>query len=883
MTYLFTDIEGSTVLWERYPAQMARALELHDELLRAAIDDHDGYVFSTAGDAFGAAFTEAQDAVAAARVAQDRLRDAAWPLDEHIRVRMGLNTGTAHERAGNYFGPTVNRAARIMAAGHGGQVLMSAATAELVDDDPLVYLGEYRLKDLTEPERIFQVEVPGFEFDPLRTLDATPGNLPIFASSFVGRDEDVRELSRLALAERLVTLTGVGGVGKTRLAVQVAAELTTEFPDGVWLVALGPVGNPGAVPDAVATTLGVTGQAGTSIATSIARALSGRRILVVLDNCEHVLAAAAHVVETIVAQTTTVSVITTSREGLQLPSEHIWHVSSLDTSAGSKSAAFELFSERARSVNPAFDVDGSAEAVTEICTRLDGIALAIELAAARMVSMSAAEVRDRLDDRFRLLSGARHGLERHQTLRHAVGWSYDLLESDEQSLLSQCSVFAGGFELPAVLSVTGGRDEYDVLDGLDSLVRKSLVTTDQTAERTRYGMLETIRQFAEEQLESAGDAQAARDGHARYFADQAIHHWHLWDGPGNRAAVDWVDTEFANLRAGFRWATDQGDTDTAVAIAAHTAMLALSLQRFEPVGWAEELLPAATASEVSQLPRLYTAASLCLFSDRSDDAVTYARAAVELEDDPRYDPFPHNLSSFREANAHYFAGRLDIALEIFTRLTDGTGPAHVCGLCGQAAVLATQERHTEAVAIAEESVEAALALANPYWVVLALHARGLAYRGIDPARAREAFKEGLAYAHEHRAPFFEVLMSITAARLAAVVGRPQEALPLFDSAIDALHRSGDLANLAFAIGSLAWSLERYGHSEAAATLYGAIGEYDATAFELPTDFLDRLREELGPETYEQCLAAGAALDLGDVVRLARDAIREALGALASSS
>ena len=308
-----------------------------------------------------------------------------------------------------------------------------------------------------------------------------------------------------------MTLTGVGGVGKTRLAVQVAAELTGEFPDGVWLVELAPVGDPAVVADVVATELGVTPQAGFAMVDRIAQALSGRRLLVVLDNCEHVLDAAGDLVETILARTTTVKVIATSREGLRVAAEQLWVVPSLDVGAGAASAAVELFVARARAVVAGFAVHDEADsaAVTEICRRLDGIPLAIELAAARMVSMNPAEVVQRLSDRFRLLSGSRRGLERHQTLRHAVQWSYDLLDDDERAVLDRCSVFAGGFDVAAATHVCGdvGFDEYTVLDLLDSLVRKSLVTTEQISGHTRYAMLETIRQFAEDQLAATGSIE----------------------------------------------------------------------------------------------------------------------------------------------------------------------------------------------------------------------------------------------------------------------------------------------------------------------------------------------------------------------------------------
>ena len=591
---------------------------------------------------------------------------------------MGIGTGTAELRGDDYFGPALNRAARVMAAGHGGQILVAAATAELVAGEVvLVDLGPHSLRDLSGVHRIFQVRAEGLrvEFPPLRTLDAVPGNLVVQTSSFVGRTHAVKELVARARTSRLVTLTGVGGVGKTRLAIQVAAELIPEFPDGVWLVELAPVGDPAAVPDAVATVLGVTPQAGRSVADSIAEALSGRRLLVVLDNCEHVLDAAAELIETVLAQTTSVKVMATSREGLRVGAEQLWPVPSLAVDAGVASEAVELFAERARAVNPGFSLDNEAdvEAVAVICRRLDGIALAIVLAAARMVAMSPVDLRDRLDDRFRLLAGGRRGVERHQTLRHAVAWSCDLLDDNERLVLGRCAVFAGGFDLSAATCLCDPLDEYAVLDLLDSLIRKSLVTVERYGGHARYGMLETIRQFAEEQLAATDTIAEIRDRHARYFAAQAVAYWDICLGPRMRVALDWVDVEFANLRAGFRWAADHHDLVTAVAIAAHTTMLAIFLGRFESIGWAEELLDAATGAQVRQLPRLYTAAGQCVYTGNPDAAVGYAQTAVALEADPRYEAFEPGLSSMAELVAHAYTGRIDYALEICAELAAGRG------------------------------------------------------------------------------------------------------------------------------------------------------------------------------------------------------------------
>ncbi len=355
-----------------------------------------------------------------------------------------------------------------------------------------------------------------------------------------------------------MTLTGPGGVGKTRLALEVAGRVADSFPDGVWLFELATVSDPVAVPDAVAAVLGITQQPGKTVSESVAAALEGRVRLLVFDNCEHVLDAAADLIELILAASSTVRILATSREGLGVADEQVWPVSSLDHSGGIDSAAVTLFVERAQGVAPRFSLatPDEAEAVVDICRRLDGIPLAIELAASRMASMTPIEVHDRLDQRFRLLVGSRRGLARHHTLRHAVAWSYDLLGDAEKALLNRCSVFAGGFDLAGACAVSGSDDEFATLDLLDALVRKSLLVADRSSGRTRYSMLETIREFAEEQLVASGEATEARTAHARYFAGREADIMALWDSPRQREAYDWFTVELPNLRAAFRWAAD---------------------------------------------------------------------------------------------------------------------------------------------------------------------------------------------------------------------------------------------------------------------------------------------------------------------------------------
>src|ERR1700742_4377770 len=576
VTFLFTDVEGSTRRWEADADAMRVALAAHDEVLRKAIETHRGWLFKHTGDGVCAAFASPRSALDAAVAAQRALE---------LPVRMGIATGEAELREADYFGTVLNRAARVMAAGHGGQILLAESTASLLSGVDLLDLGPRRLRDLPTPVQVFQVRAAGLrtEFPALRALDASPGNLRAAVTSFIGRESEVAEVQAAVKAHRLVTLTGVGGVGKTRLALEVAARLIDEFPDGVWFFELAAVADPAAVPDAVAAVLGIAQQPGMSVSETVAAALEGRVRLLVVDNCEHVRDAAADLVESILSQSATVTILATSREGLGIPDERLWRVPSLDLGAGIDSAAVDLFVERARSVASGFSMATAdeASAVMEICRGLDGIPLAIELAASRMASMTASEVRDRLDQRFRLLVGSRRALERHHTLRHAVAWSYELLDDPEKALLDRCSVFAGGFDLHSACAVAGfpdAPDDFATLDLLDALVRKSLLVATRTAGRTRYSMLETIRQFAEEQLVAGGEASEIRAAHSRYFAGREADILALWDSPRQREAYAWFTVELANLRAAFRWAADQGDLDVAATIASYAGWLSLWVQ-----------------------------------------------------------------------------------------------------------------------------------------------------------------------------------------------------------------------------------------------------------------------------------------------------------------
>jgi predicted ATPase/class 3 adenylate cyclase/DNA-binding CsgD family transcriptional regulator len=877
VTFLFTDIEDSTRRWEEDPRDMADALRVHDLIVRDAIERHDGYVFATGGDGFCAAFSTAADAATAAVEAQEQLRDDTT-ID--FRVRMGLHTGEAIERDRNYFGSEVNRAARLMAIAHGGQMLVSDATEVLVRDRlTLRPLGEHRLRGLRGRMTVYQVVADGLpaEFPVLRSVDALTGNLPQHLSSVIGREEVVGEVAELVRGNRLVTLTGVGGVGKTRLAIEVGAEIAGEFPDGVWLIELASVTDPPSVPAALATVLGNTPQVEKPLVETVAETLAGRELLLVIDNCEHVLTAAAATITTILGRSGRANVVTTSREALTVPGEITVPVAPLTRDGGVASDAVLLFLDGARAVRPDFGLHDpeSADAVSEICETVDGLPHGIELAASRMAAMSAVEVRDRLADRFRLLQGSTPGPERQLTLRHAVDWSYDLLTEDERALLRTTSAFAGSFDVAALTAVAGpAADEVDVLRHLDSLVRKSLVGADHSGSRTRYALFETIRQFAEDRLAEHGELEATRDRHAAYFAREAVAHWETWEGPGWRAAVDWVETELGNLRVAHRWSASRGDLDVATDIAAHAALMGFSVQLFETLAWAEALLEPATVADVPRLPRLYTAAGYACFAGRAEAARANAHRATELERDDRYDPCVPGYASFIEALGAVYCGELDRYIELTASVAEQYGRERGYGLSSYVDGLQSAGRIEEALAITEESVAVARELGNPYWIAYSLWIAGMAFSRTEPRRALAAWDEGMAVVREQRVHFFEGFIARDAARLHTSDGEPAAALGLFADALAAFQRAGNVPQLVITLASVPALFARLDRPEPAATLIGALTNEPSSAHHVPelAELGERIARNLGPKRAEQLAAEGATLDLGGAAVFARHQI-----------
>ncbi len=736
LTFLFTDIEGSTALLERFGEDVyAEVLAEHHFLIRSYLATHGGKEVSTHGDGFFAVFSSPRACVSAVIEMQRAIATHEWPSGEQLRVRMGVHSGEASDTSAGLVGLEVHRAARIAAVAHGGQILLSATAAALVRDwlpaDAFLQdLGLHRLKDLGRPEQIFQFQGEGleFEFPPLRSLDnpELPNNLLAQPASFVGRGVEVAAVRRLVGSARLVTLTGAGGCGKTRLGLQVAADLLDGSGDGVWLVELASVSEQGAVPTAISEVLGITSRAGRPVLDTLLDALELQYVLIVLDNCEHLIGACAEVANAILLRCPRVHLMATSREPLGIGGETIYRVPSLslpnpdggDTSATEESDAVALFVDRAKAQGVECTLDEeTSPLVVSICRRLDGMPLAIELAAARLRSMSLESLNNRLDQRFRLLTGgSRSALPRQQTLRATVDWSYSLLNSSEQSLLRRLSVFAESFDLEAAEEVCCLEDieEIDVDNLLGSLVDKSLVVTEPSGGKARYRLLETIRQFAAERLVESDEVEAAAIGeaHASYYLSLAeLAAPHLF-GPEQGRWFDRLDADQANLQRALEHSTAERDgTERALRFGA-------ALQRYWRVrgGRNEEAISLLTSvlerPEAQADPKLFAATLVTVAFVSSDikTALLAGERAVEI------------------------ARQLDDDRLLIWSL------AHLCAKCYFAG------DPKRGFPLGKEAVARARSLGDEVLLANSLRMYLLCSKIIDPARSKELFTEAISCA-----------------------------------------------------------------------------------------------------------------------------------------
>ncbi len=565
VTFLFSDIEGSTRRWEAYPDAMALALARHDVLMRDAIEKRGGHVFKTVGDAFCAAFSRAGDAVHAALVAQRDLSNDDFSSVGDIRVRMALHTGAAHERDRDYFGPAVNRVARLLSIGHGGQVLLSSSTVDLLngslpDGISLQELGAHRLPDLGQPELVYQLVAPDLPetFPALKSLGGKPNNLPRQLTSFVGRDDELHDIKQLSARSPLLTLVGTGGSGKTRCGIQAGAELLDEMRDGVWIAELAPLTDATMVSSAIAAALGVRESPNQPPLQTLTQYLQRKQLLLLLDNCEHLIDEARVIASTILRDCPGVRMVATSREALNVAGERVYRMPSL----GSASAT-QLFIDRAAARDSQFSPnEKQLPCIAEICRRLDGLPLAIELAAARINILTPEQLVKKLDERFRVLTGGdRSALPRHQTMRAVIDWSYELLSAEERAAFRKLSVFAGTFNLKAASAVCGDADfdEVAVLDAVGSLVEKSLVQVVEGAGEVRYHLLESTREYAREKLLACGEYESAAAAHAAAFLARASEYEYLFDTSPTTSWYAAAKDDLDNWRAALEFTLVNGN------------------------------------------------------------------------------------------------------------------------------------------------------------------------------------------------------------------------------------------------------------------------------------------------------------------------------------
>jgi predicted ATPase len=881
---------------------MGMAIARHDELVRSTMEANGGYVFSTGGDGFAVAFSRSADAVTAAVAAQRALQAESWPAEAVLRVRMGLHTGEAEERDGNYFGSPLNRAARLMALAHGGQVVASAATADVAADAlpaevKLVDLGEHLLRDLFRREHVFQVEAPGLgsDFAPLRSVDVLPGNLPVQQTSFVGRSDEVRELCGALGRVPLVTVTGVGGVGKTRVAVQAAAELLPTFVDGAWLVELAAAGDADTLAQVVASTLGVAQRAGRSLEQSIVEFLRPARLLLVLDNCEHLLDASGRLAAAILASCPGVRVLATSREALAVPGEQVWPLRSLelpDPAGGAQAAAasgsVRLFCERAAGARPGFALsEANVAAVVEVCRRLDGMPLALELAAARVAAMTPAEIAGLLDERFRLLTGGRRtAVERHQTLRAAVDWSYGLLSETERMVFDRLAVFSGGFTLAAATAVVagGGIEGWDIVDAVGGLVAKSMVVVEPGGERTRYQLLETLRQYGRERLHEDGHADRWRRRHARHFAAFGVE---VGRGLRGRDELAWRERllgDLDNLRSAVVWGLDsvvEEDQQTAVAIVAWLAYEAQT--RGTGIGrWAEQALPALERSTPGYRHAVLGAAAAAAFYRGDFDASErYARAALEGGYPPD-DPSPGQASTSLAIILTYqgrkddAARHLDAAQQAILGRDDEDYHRSVLQSCRVGLGLFADDPDQE-IAQARLGMSVAQRTGNPTILAVASYALGVVLiRHRHPDEALAALDRSVVLGRRGASTIAGPSALCYGARAAASLGDADGARARLRDALEECFRNDDWAILTNGLDT-AVDILLYRDEARAAVVLAAAVETTLAPLRDPyivspgprlaerTANLARARLELGDSRYEQARAEGVAMSRQDAL------------------
>jgi predicted ATPase/class 3 adenylate cyclase len=898
VTFLFTDIEGSTALWDRSPRLMSEALARHDALVRTTIDQHGGFVFSLSGDGFAAAFSKATTAAGAAVDIQQRVGREPWSPEAVIRVRIGLHSGVAEERNANYFGAAVNLAARLAEAAQGGQVVVSSATAALVDGGAwtLVDLGRHRLEGFRRPELVYRLMADGMaEVDrPLRLSYQAVGNLPNQRARLIGRAQELAAVDAIMQPGALVTMTGVGGVGKTRLAMAAAWAAVDRFTDGAWLVELAKLVAPSDVAPAAAKILGLSLDGDPDLAAAIAAALHGQERLIVFDNCEHVIDAASAVIDAIARACPGVAVLATSQEPLGLAGERIIPLRPLPVDGDERlSEAVRLFCDRATGVLGRFEPDADDLAlVDDICRRVDGLPLAIELAAARLPTMSLQELDSRLDDRFGVLTRRRGAVDRHQSLRTTVSWSYDLLTNDEQLLFDRLSVFAGGFDMAAAEAVAvvpplAGAVE----DMLASLVDKSLVTAGRGPLGTRYQQLETLRQYGEERLQARGETFAARRRH--------LHHFLGWveradAGLKSRDELQWHHayvTEWHNVRNALGWACEFDDGDTACRLLDGALWWEGVRLGFEAADWCQTVLGLPSTADHPLRPRILGSMSwyACMRNDlAAADELIAAAWAEEQRLGCATNPVVPALATGPDLIHGDWAAALAHAEDTERRARAiGDEFFEVVGVAFQATSLALAMALGQLPASEEPAALARIRLAydraveagQPSQIAYTSLELGRTVSPTDPARSLQLFEGALALADSLE---LEITASAARAHLAELYsadGRPEVALAMMGAALQRQLRAGAWLYVWNSLESLPHALSAVDPRLAAFVIGVCRQRSDVDPFSGESRYAEleeHLEDQLGPDELQHGLERGHEVTVAEAARDVMQALEDLL-------
>lgn len=898
VTFLFTDIEGSTRLLEQMGERYADMLAQHHLLLRGSFEKYGGHQIDTQGDAFFVAFARAKEATQAALDAQRAVAAYSWQEGVTLRVRMGLHTGEPLLTTTGYVGMDVHRAARVCAAGHGGQILLSESTRVLIGKDlpagvSLRDLGEHRLKDLARSEHLFQIvtaDLPS-EFPRLRSLNVLPNNLPIQLTSFVGREREIRELIQVFFSTHLLTLTGAGGVGKTRLALQVAAEVLEEFTDGVWLVELAALPDPAFVPQAIAAVLGIPEQPGRPLLTTLEESLRARRLLLVLDNCEHLVADCARIAHALLKACAHLRILVTSREALGVAGESAWPVPPLSVRdaqhvPGATLPQFEavqLFVERAVAALPSFRLTTqNTAAVVQVCTRLDGIPLAIEMAAARLKALSVEQIAARLDDQFRLLTaGSRTALPQHQTLRATLDWSYELLSAAERRLLRQLAIFAGGFTLEAVEKICAEKAGMpEVVDLLTRLVEKSLVVADRRDDIVRYRLLEPIRQYAREKLSASNEFDMLQRRHLEFFLAMAEEPRQASQGPTFDQWLERVEEEHDNFRAAIGWALGGAASNTGLQLA--TAMWRFWAHRgyiSEGRGILDRALSLANNANSSlRAKALIGAGHMALTQD------DYARAMAFCEE-------AHTVAR-AAGDQRETAIALAILGHTLWHMGDANRPAQLCEESLALARMSQDQRtlisslrefayvvwhygnYQRLAQLAEEYLQLSRALGDRSATADALLLLGEAALGTTQyGRAAALYGDSLALSRAQKDKVAMLRALVSLGKVSAYEENYDRASPLYREALAIAAELRDMWWLVRCLEGMAGAAGAQGQFHRAAQLGGAVDQFRET-FGSPMPRTDEdsyahtmavARSKLGDQAFESAWAGGRAMSLEQVV------------------